>query len=318
VVTEGKRRVGFAVIGEGARGVDVQDLQAKLDKDPKDSETRVKLASALYDKGEREKALGLLVSAVAQGGLTDEKFSAVYDELARERKDYALKTKPQFVFKKLAKAPKLDGSLEDWAECAEKTVESWREVFLAGEEELRPAGRKPLWKSAADLKVSFRGGYDDQNLYLCFVVTDDVQKNDQTESAHCDLGDSVKVVFDIDRDGGVGYRGKDFELGMSLNKANAATFHRWVEQGKYIGTNTPSPAKTFAVRKEAEKQTLYQLALPLTYLSLPAEAGRKFGFSFLVNDQDATAAVEKSMGATPGVAKPPYPGMFAEGVLQEK
>ncbi|MFH0938122.1 MAG: PQQ-binding-like beta-propeller repeat protein [Planctomycetota bacterium] len=315
VITELRKHSAYLAVDATVRHVNLADLQAKLKKNPKDANLRIKFASALFDKGEHENAIGELVAALTEGGLSDEKFSAVYEEFARLRKEYALKAKPLFTFKKMIRAPKLDGNLTDWADLSEKTLDNWRDVFLASEDDVRPGHKKPLWKGPADLKVSFRGGYDDKNLYLLFVVTDDIQKNEQTKSAHCDFGDSVKIVFDVDRDGGMGYRGQDFEIGISANQAGDTVFHRWVERGKYIGDNTPLPATVFVVRKEAAKQTIYQLALPLDYLQLKSEAGRKFGFSFMVNDQDTGTAVEKAIGVSPGVGNSPYPGMFGEGLL---
>jgi hypothetical protein len=58
--------------------------------------------------------------------------------------------------------------------------------------------------------------------------------------------------------------------------------------------------------------------VPLDYLTLKPESGRKFGFSFAVNDQDDGDAVAKSLCAGPGALRPAIPSLFAEGVLQEK
>src|SRR5205085_8950900 len=108
-----------------------------------------------------------------------------------------------------------------------------------------------------------------------------------------------------------------FELGMCLGKSGAPLGWRWVEHGRYLRGQTPLEKGFLALRKEAEKLTIYQLELPLAYLGLKAEAGQKFGFSFLVNDQDEGAGVEKSIAASPGMLRPPYPGKFAQGVLEK-
>jgi hypothetical protein len=191
-------------------------------------------------------------------------------------------------------------------------------VYLPSEDETSGAVKKTAWTGPDDLKVSFRGAYDDKNLYLLFVVTDDKHKNDATEANCCELGDSVRLFFDMDCDGGAGYRGEDFSVGAGLNQQGSVLAWRWVEHGKYLAGTTPlEPAPTVA-RKEAEKQTAYKFTLPLDYLKLKPEAGRKFGFSFAVNDQDDGDSVTKSICPSPGATGPANPGMFAEGVLEEK
>lgn len=318
VVTENLKRTAYAAAGAGAGKADIQDLKTKLAAAPEDAALCIKLACAQYEQGEGSEALGTLSAALAAGGLADDKFTAVCGTLARLRKDFAQKNKFVFEFRKTEQAPALDGTTASWAAFPETVLEGWRNVYLASEEDPAPGVQKALWKGAGDLKAAFRGAYDDKHLYLMWVVTDDRQVNEQVSGNHCDLGDSVKVVFDIDRDGGRGYRGKDFELGLALGKEGKTLFHRWVENGRYIGANPPLDAAAKAVRNEADRQTVYQLALPLAHLGLTAEAGRRFGFSFAVNDQDDGSSVEKSMAASPGVIKPPYPGLFAEGVLQGK
>ncbi|HYF51437.1 MAG TPA: PQQ-binding-like beta-propeller repeat protein [Planctomycetota bacterium] len=317
VLTEGKRRVAFSAMEAGAQAADPAALLARLEQNKGDVELRVKTANALAEKGDREKAIATLLAGIAEPNLVNEKFSTLYDELARLRKEHAKKSRLSLPFMKVAKAPALDGSMNDWGPIPEKLFESWKDVILANEEEGRTGGKTALWKGASDLKVSFRGAYDDKNLYVMLVVTDDVQKNEQTDPIQCDLGDSARLVFDMERDGGLGWRGEDFMLGAALMKENKLVGWRWVESGRYLRGDTALKTPFSVTRKDAEKQTVYQFSLPLEYLKLTAENGRKFGFSFIVNDQDE-AAVEKSMAASPGVTRPPNPGLFAEGVLQEK
>jgi outer membrane protein assembly factor BamB len=319
LLAEGKKRAAYTVLDAAAREVDIKELQAKLAAAPKDVELRVKLAAARFDSGDKagkENAIGELAALLAEGGLDDAKFSMAYDEFARLRKEFALKAKPVLVFQRLNAAPKLDGTLAGWEGLPERKLEGWRNIFLAAEEDITPGAKKPLWKGVDDLKVSFRGAYDDTNLYLSFVVTDDVHKNDQTEGGKCDYGDSLKLVFDLERDGGIGWRGEDHEMGLAVGKDGKALAWRWVEHGRFLAGKNPIAWPLFAARNEAVKQTVYQLAVPLQHLLLKPESGQKFGFSFLVNDQDNGTTVEKGLGASSGILRPPYPGMFSEGIFQ--
>jgi outer membrane protein assembly factor BamB len=316
VLTEDKKQAAFIADDAPAKSFNAEELRAQLAKAPQDPELLVKLAGGFFDRGEQKTGFDALTKAMSEKGLSEAAFTALYDELARRRQDCALKTKPLFTFVKASQPPKLDGGTESWAAFPEVVLDGWKDVYLASENEVVPAIKQPAWKGPKDFRVSFRGAYDEKNLYLQFVAFSASHKNEQSEEELLDLGDSVKVVFDIGRDGGVGYRGKDFDLGLALNSTGKTLFHRWVENGRYVGANSPLPATTFVKRNEAEKQTVYQFALPLDYLGLKPETGTKFGFSFAVNSQGAETQVEKSICASPGI-NPPYPSLYAEGIMDK-
>ena len=330
VITESKfsKEPVPAVVGSKIRAYLMQDLNAgeedekalqeKLAKNPNDADLHVKAAKRDYAAGNMEKPLFNLSALLNNAKLNDAQFAVAYTGLADVRNDIARKTKQILPFTKMAKAPKLDGNLEDWAGVAEKSFETWRDVYLAAEETERQPPKQSQWKGPSDLKVSFRGGYDEKNLYMLLVVNDEKHNNPQTEGGLCDLGDSVTLVFDIDRNGGRGFRGECFKLGACLNNAGATLAWRWVEHSLYPAKDTPLESGVFVARKEKEKQTVYQFAIPLDYLTLKPEAGRKFGFSFAVHDQDEGPVVEKSIGPSPGVLGQAYPERFGEAVLQPK
>jgi hypothetical protein len=213
------------------------------------------------------------------------------------------------------KAPKLDGTLTDWARVPEQKFDSWRDIYLASEEGTGALAKKNTWKGPDDLSVSFRGGYDDRNLYLFFVVKDDQHKNEQTEARQCDLGDSITLMFDPNNEGGAGFRGEECSLGAGLNKEGKLLAWRWVEHGKYLPGSTPLENSAFVARNEPDKTTVYQFALPLESLSLKPEAGKSFGFSFAVHDQDGVE-VEKNVGSSPGVSSP-EPKLFSKGTFEK-
>lgn len=316
-VTEARRRTAY--LAQGNRTLDEQlaALADRLARNPDDLDARARLAARRYDKGECEKALQELSVLLGHAQLSADAFVGLYAEFARLRQDYAKKARRPLVFTRVADGARLDAAPETWAGVPETVFDSWRDVYLPSDDETSGAIRKGAWAGPDDLKAAFRGAYDDRNLHLLFAVTDDKHKNDATEANCCDLGDSVKLVFDADRDGGTGFRGEDFELGACLTGSGAVLGWRWVEHGRYLGGATPLAPAPVVVRKEAEKRTCYKFTVPLECLALKPENGRRFGFSFAVNDQD-NGDVAKSMCASPGALRPAVPGLFAEGILQEK
>ena len=315
VVSDGKKRTAYVSPDIDSLDDDLKGIEAKLAAKPNDPDLTLRWAKLTYDKGDHEKALSAL-AAVLKTDLNDEKFAAAYEEFARLRRDDAIKNKQTLKFVHLDKAPKLDGTLADWAKVPEQKFDSWRDIYLASEEGTGALAKKNLWKGGDDLSVRFRGGYDDRNLYLLFVVKDDQHKNEQTEARLCDLGDSITLMFDSNNDGGVAFRGEEFSLGSGLNKEGKLLAWRWVEHGKYLPGSTPLENGAFAARNEPDKTTIYQFALPLESLSLKPEAGKSFGFSFAVHDQDGVE-VEKSAGSSPGVLSPPEPRLFSKGSFEK-
>jgi tetratricopeptide (TPR) repeat protein len=312
-VSEARKRTSYVSSEGESASNDAKALNEKYQKNPEDAELALRWARAQYDQGEHELALNALVKVLAAGP-ADDKFAQVYDVFAKMRRDHAIKSKPTLKFAKLDKAPKLDGNLEDWKNAAEQKFDSWRDIYLSSEQVPGAAAHKTAWKGASDLSVSFRGGYDDKNLYILLVVKDDTHKNEQAEAQLIDLGDSALLMFDANNDGGVAFRGEEFSLGGGLTKAGKPVGWRWVEHGKFLTGRTPIESGVFAARNDGEKTTTYQFALPLESLSLKAEPGKQFGFSFAVVDQDQDdGSPEKAVASSPGVLSPPEPRLFSKG-----
>lgn len=314
-VSEARRRTSYVSAEGESSGSDAKALDEKYQKNPEDADLALRWARAQYDSGEHDKALGALTKVLSGNtALSDDKFSQVYDVFAKMRRDHAIKIKPTLKFAKLDKAPKLDGNLDDWKNAAEQKFDSWRDVYLTSEQVPGAASRKAAWKGADDLSVSFRGGYDDKNIYVLLTVKDDKHKNDQAEGQLIDLGDSALLMFDSNNDGGVAFRGEEFSLGGGLSKAGTPVGWRWVEHGKFLTGRTPIENGVFVARNEGAKTTVYQFALPLASVALKAEPGKQFGFSFAVLDQDQDDGTpEKAVGSSPGVLSPPEPRLFSKG-----
>ncbi|HEY3323339.1 MAG TPA: PQQ-binding-like beta-propeller repeat protein [Planctomycetota bacterium] len=318
VITESRRRTAWLVPETENIEQQISKLQQEFAQKPDDLDVRGKLALKLFEKGDADAAAPHLAAVLGSKQISDEKFVSFFAEFARLRQERAKQHKRSFVFSKVADGGKLDMTPESWAGVPVTNMSNWLDVYFPSDDETSGAIRKDGWRGPEDLSVAFRGAYDNQNLYMLFVVKDDKHKNEQSDGAYCDVGDSVKVAFDIDRDGGLGYRGEDFVVGACLNQAGAALSWRWVEHGQYLSGNTPLQPAAQVVRNEQTKQTVYKLTLPLANLTLKAENARKFGFCFMVNDQDDGATVGKSIGSSPGLIGSPWPALFAEGVLQEK
>ena len=318
-VTESRRREAYLL--QDARNLDelIASLADKVARNPNDLDARVKLAAKRFEKGEQEKGLQEVSALLGSPAVTGDAFVDIYAELGRLREELARTKRRAFSFAKVPDGSKLDLSPDAWAGVPETALQDWRDIYFPSDDPTSRAIRKSAWSGPDDLRVSFRGAYDERNLYLLFVVTDDKHRNDAVDANCCDLGDSVKLVFDIDRAGGRGFRGEAFEVGACLNSSGNVLSWRWVEHGKYLGGNTPLEPAPLVVRDEAKKQTVYKFTLPLSYLKLKPEAGtgKRFGFSFAVNDQDE-GEVTKSVCASPGALRPAIPSLFSEGILGEK
>lgn len=317
-ITEGGRRSVYLV--QGTRNLDdaITALAAQAAKDPDDLDAQARLCVKRFEKGERLAAVKDLGAILGHRKLSDERFVPLYAQFARLRHELAKQQKRTLTFVQVADGSKLDASPANWAAVPETVFDGWPDVYLPSDDETSGSIKRSAWNGPADLQVSFRGAFDQQNLHILLAVTDDKHSNDATEGAYCDLGDSVRLVFDCDRDGGMGFRGDDYEIGACLNNAGAVLAWRWVEHGKFLTGNTPLAPAPVVVRAEADKRTVYKFTLPLAQLGLRSEAGRKFGFSFAVHDQDDGAAVNKSMCASPGALRPVVPAVFGEGILQAK
>ena len=332
-VADGRRVAGFLASDPQRSEKEVEALEQEAARNPNDLALRSRLAQAYFERGEGSKALEAILAVLEDPKTDADTFGAAYDKFARFRKELAKKAKAVVAFTRVKVPPKIDGELSDWQSVPATNLNTWRHVFLGGEDDARQALKREIWKGPSDLSVAFRGAYDDRKLYLAVSVNDDVHKNPQTIGIDCWNGDSVQFAIDMECDTKMGYFGNDFEFGMALNDPGDSLLWRWVERGKYVtkelkgdykvmeqGKEVLRPLETVSkiVRDEAKKLTIYELALPLEYLAMKPEAGLKFGFTFVVNDLDTAENVEKGLAVSPGIWSPKHPGHYATGQLVEK
>ena len=319
VLLEARGRSAFAAPGAAGEEEEYRQLAEHVAKNPQDFQSRARLAAAEYDRGGKEKALDTLAELLADGKLDALQFVTVYNQFARLRGDFARKNHPTLNFHRVETPPDLQGGAAGWEGVTEQQFGGWKHIFLASEDTTsRAQPKKDAWRGPDDLKASFKGAYDDKNLYIQIAATDDRQANNQTDPARIDFGDALTLAFDVGLAGGVGYRDETFELALGLDKAGKAQSVRRVEHGRYLRGIQPLEKNFSVTRKEDARLTLYQLALPLEYLGIKPEAGKSFGFNFALRDQDAGTEVDKSLSPSPGLAGTREPGLFSRAMLETK
>ncbi|MCZ7648160.1 MAG: PQQ-binding-like beta-propeller repeat protein [Planctomycetota bacterium] len=336
MVGDGRELKGYLAVDAERSQQKLEELKARVAKDPKDARTSIEYAQLLYQTGKGPEALQALAGVLAFEGLDEATFGEAFLRFSQYRKETAQKQKDTLTFARI-QAPTIDGKLEDWKNVPAQSLDSWRHVILPGEEDRREPLKPDAWKGAGDLSVTFQGGYDEKNLYLAFVVRDDVHANPR-DGGNCWNGDSLQLAFDMEQEEVSRHRGDDFELGFALNDKGQLQKWRWVERSFYVMKALEADPKVLeaqakeqigfekaleglqaqVARDEAGKRTVYELALPLAYLNLKSEPGRKFGFTFVANDLDQGENLERGMGPSPGIWNPKFPCLYAQGQLAEK
>lgn len=135
------------------------------------------------------------------------------------------------------------------------------------------------YKGASDLSGTAWFTHDQQNLYLTARIHDDVFS--QTASGG-DIWQGDSIQFSV----GAGTPGEQTawsELGTALTPSGPQVW-RWLAPAGQA-TGAVSGAQVHIVRDEAAHDTLYEVAVPWTDLSIDP-AGRLVSVSMLVNDND--------------------------------
>lgn len=179
---------------------------------------------------------------------------------------------------------------------------------------------KGVWKGPADCSAELRMGYDRENLYLHIRVRDDIHVNDKYTADSLWAGDSIQFALDPLLDakekamhGKNGLFGDDYFFTAALSQGKPRMFCH------LSGSRTDWSGITPVIRRsEADRTTIYEIALPWTKLP-PLHFGQKtfFGFNFLVMDSDNPAkAPVYWMQLTPGIAGGQKPEMYHLFVLE--
>ncbi|MBN8215103.1 MAG: hypothetical protein J0L75_00580 [Spirochaetes bacterium] len=188
-------------------------------------------------------------------------------------------------------------------------------IVLADRSFIQPPDAAVVWKDVANLEVEARFSWDDRFFYFAALVKDDVFFQEK-QGASLFGGDSIQLAFDARNDGVEnvsGYDDNDHEFGMALCH-NGATLVRYAGPKALPMGPAVAGAKLQIVNRG--KETFYQLALPWEALApLYPAAGRRFGFNFIVNDNDGHGR-KYWMGPTPGIGEGKTPGVYRKYVLR--
>lgn len=317
-IVDGNQVLGSVVEDPDRARVELEALLAQVQKEPKNADLRMRLAQLYYERNDPAQAAKEMAQVLALDGLDEQVFQSAFERFSNYRKEAAKSQKRTIPFARLSKAPVVDGDLADWAKADGLRLDSWADIFLAGEDDRRKAFKRSDWNGPDDLSVTFWGGYDDKKLYLAAAVKDNVHKNPQELAGNLWNGDSMQFAFDMERDDKSRFLGNDFELGLAKNDKGQQLTWSWVVRSKFLMVALPEESIVCKVsRDEAAKTTNYEMAIALDYLSMKPEAGFKFGFTFVANDLDDEENVEKGMGPSPGIWNPKHPGHYAVGELMK-
>ncbi len=169
------------------------------------------------------------------------------------------------------------------------------------------------WGGADDLSAVGYTQWDQDNLYLAAVVKDNVHRQASSDGAAW-MGDSIQFMIDHGRLAGPGSAGYT-ELLFARSDAGDTVKWRWSGvAGKPVGALAAAQASI--VRNEAERTTVYEVAVPWSEL-LPAGVAipeTLVGFSFLVNDDDGPGR-HGWLEYMSGIGTGKNPAQFGELVL---
>ena len=161
-----------------------------------------------------------------------------------------------------------------------------------------------------DIKVSFALRWDPQALYIAALVDDEAQANGYTEPEIW-MGDSLQVAFDMAHNGGTSYDATDDYEYAWAKTSTGDVRHRF-----YAPNGAPAAADTFAITRTGTTTT-YEVRIPATDLGLATfTAGKVFGFSLLVNDNDGTGR-DGFLQWTPGIGQSKNPSLYGVVTLAE-
>ena len=177
-----------------------------------------------------------------------------------------------------ATPPKIDGVLDeaDWGRAQVLKINEDRQFFGFNKER--------VWRGPQDLSADLRLMWDDDNLYVGVVVTDDVFRNDK-QDGDIWAGDGLQFLFDPCRES-PDKIGK-YDLGMGYGKKGWQAWS-WYSADPSAPTGEVTTIKIMG--KPATDGTggmTYELAIPWARLApFKPAIGRNLGMAMILNDDD--------------------------------
>ena len=182
---------------------------------------------------------------------------------------------------------RLDASFADRYD-NENSIESGNTPFMIIDS-LAQVGEGP-WDGPNDLSMTGNVKWDETNLYLYLVVTDDEHRLNDTSNIW--QGDGIQVAVNIDKSASDGGQTWTSELGFALATNSSSIYtQRWAAPtgGGSTGTFTPAGSAYAITRDETFKTTTYDIQIPWSSLSSSSRPVNfnKIGMTILVNDSDS-------------------------------
>ncbi|OQC14558.1 MAG: hypothetical protein BWX73_01737 [Lentisphaerae bacterium ADurb.Bin082] len=171
------------------------------------------------------------------------------------------------------------------------------------------------WNDADDLSMKLFWLHDNNFLYFCAKVTDDVHYN-QYAGKNIWKGDCLQIGICPKTNfiGPVNSVGPDdFILSLALNKDNQGEL---VVHDQPENCNLAAQTEFLVQRNENTKETLYQIKIPLKALSPSLQTDRIFGFTAIVMEDDSGAGADHWMFLSPGLAGGRNPALFPLFILE--
>ena len=172
--------------------------------------------------------------------------------------------------------PTQDGTYAEWVD---KTFKYTMPNFAWG---------KANWTNHSDLEGAFATGWDQNNLYVAFKITDDIYDQDD-KGGSIYFGDSVEVLIDSDLLGDFytsSLNSDDYQLGISAGNPSlgiAPSAYLFYPSG-IKGSRTDKVAISY----QFESATVYRIeaAIPWSVFGVSPYNGQRLGFAVNVDDSD--------------------------------
>jgi hypothetical protein len=168
------------------------------------------------------------------------------------------------------------------------------------------------WQTPQDLSVKLWTGWNKQYFVISAVVTD--KKHFQKyKSGHIWAQDCIHMGFETGNDNlpSSGTDSNDYEIGMALSP-EGPYIHGWKTADKSKGMLK----KCLLDITRKNGKTLYNVAIPWSYLGMKAFKNRLFGFNFFVPNSKGEQTALYGMGLTRGINNGKDPGVFKRFILQ--
>jgi len=249
------------------------------------------LATALYQRGDEDRAVELLTHALDDETLPDAQYAALKDQLNSLREALAAQRPPVLAARRFETAPKIDGAIDEpWRRDQAACLNSPRHI---DEIQGRPTAES-RWKSPSDLSATLYSGWDEKHFYFAIDVNDDIHRT-YTSERDTWVGDGLIISIDCDNDGGYGYSftGRDILLTLALTRK---------DERKDDQDERDTPKGRYRVRRKDDNSgTVYEIAIPWSYMKLPTpKPGFRFGFNVTITDDDGDRTT-KALSWTPGM-----------------